>query len=47
MKVSQLMLFGIFLIGISSIEAKKKFNARRSHTFGLGQKQRSFWQTLK
>jgi hypothetical protein len=23
MKVSQLMLFGIFLIGISSIEAKK------------------------
>jgi hypothetical protein len=44
MKVSQLMLFGIFLIGISSIEARKnEFNARRSHTFGLGQKQRSFF----
>jgi hypothetical protein len=24
---------------------QKKFNARRSHTFGLGQKQRSFWNT--
>jgi hypothetical protein len=43
MKVSQLMLFGIFF-GISSIEARKnEFNARRSHTFGLGQKQRSFF----
>jgi hypothetical protein len=44
MKVSQLMLFGIFLIGISSIEAQEKTSLTLDEAiFGLGQKQRSFF----
>jgi hypothetical protein len=43
MKVSQLMLFGIFFIGISSIEAQEKeFNLDEAIIW-LGQKQRSFF----
>jgi hypothetical protein len=38
MKVSQLMLFGIFLIGISSIEAQEKTSLTLDEAiFGLGQ----------
>jgi hypothetical protein len=47
MKVSQLMLFGIFLIGISSIEAQEKTSLTTKYTFGLGQKQQFLWRTLK
>jgi hypothetical protein len=46
MKVSQLMLFGIFLIGISSIEAQEKTSLTLDEAIYiyLGQKQRSFFE---
>jgi hypothetical protein len=48
MKVSQLMLFGIFLIGISSIEAQEKTSLTLDEAIhGLGQKQRSFFANTK
>jgi hypothetical protein len=43
MKVSQLMLFGIFLIGISSIEAQEKTSLTLDEAILFGQKQRSFF----
>jgi hypothetical protein len=44
MKVSQLMLFGIFFIGISSIEAQKTSLTLDEATYiWLGPKQRSFF----
>jgi hypothetical protein len=44
MKVSQLMLFGIFFIGIS---AEKTSLTLDEAIFGLGQKQRSFFANTK
>jgi hypothetical protein len=38
MKVSQLMLFGIFLIGISSIEAQEKTSLTLDEAIHFGQK---------
>jgi hypothetical protein len=47
MKVSQLMLFGIFLIGISSIEAQEKTSLTLDEAIHLAwAKKRSFWRTL-
>jgi hypothetical protein len=43
MKVSQLMLFGIFLIGISSIEAQEKTSLTLEIYIWLGPKATSFF----
>jgi hypothetical protein len=46
MKVSQLMLFGIFLIGISSIEAQEKTSLTLDEAIHLAWAKRKFlWRT--